>query len=169
MIDLAGNPIVNAQLDVWGTNANGLYENIDPSQPDYNLRGRFHTDSDGRYDLWTVKPVSYPIPNDGPVGEFLAATKRDHMRPAHFHVIASADGWRTIVTELYTDDDPYLESDAVFGVKPSLIVHYDRVTNVEQMKTSRSSGPFWDLQHDFVLVPGESSSIAFTTARESAV
>ena len=127
VLDTSGTPVSGAVLDVWGTNGRGLYENVDPSQPDYNLRGRFRSDADGSYDLWTVKPVSYPIPDDGPVGELLAVTGRHNMRPAHFHVIASADGYRTIVTELYTDDDPYLDSDAVFGVKPSLVVHYDRI------------------------------------------
>jgi Dioxygenase len=107
-------------LDVWSTNGHGLYENVDPSQPDYHLRGRFRSAADGSYDLWTVKPVSYPIPDDGPVGDLLAVTGRHNMRPAHFHLIASADGYQSIVTELYTDDDPYLGTDAVFGVKPSL-------------------------------------------------
>ena len=109
-LDTSGTPVSGAVLDVWGTNGHGLYENIDPSQPDYNLRGRFRSAADGSYDLWTVKPVSYPIPDDGPVGELLAVSGRHNMRPAHFHVIASADGYQSVVTELYTDDDPYLGS-----------------------------------------------------------
>ena len=165
VLDLDGRPIAGAELDVWGTNKNGLYENVDPTQPDYNLRGRFHAEADGRYELWTVKPVSYPIPDDGPVGDLLKATNRHNMRPAHFHVIASAQGYRTIVTELYTDDDQYLRSDAVFGVKPSLAVHYDWVEDPRELAAAGRSGPFWDLQHDFVLTPGERGTITFTTNR----
>jgi hydroxyquinol 1,2-dioxygenase len=160
-----GSPVSGAVLDVWGTNRHGRYENVDPSQPDYNLRGRFLTAADGGYDLWTVKPVSYPVPSDGPVGELLAVIGRHNMRPAHFHVIASADGYRTIVTELFTDDDPYVHSDAVFGVKPSLVVHYDRVDNPDALKAAGRSEPYWDLQYDFILTPGQATAIGFSTAR----
>jgi catechol 1,2-dioxygenase len=153
-------------LDVWGTNANGLYENVDPTQPDYNLRGRFLSEPDGSYDLWTAKPVSYPIPDDGPVGELLAVSRRHNMRPAHFHVIASADGYRTIVTELYTDDDPYLGTDAVFGVKPSLVVHYNHIDSSEALKAAGPGEPYWDLEYDFVLTPGQSTAIGFSTGRQ---
>ena len=160
-----GSPVSGAVLDVWGTNRHGRYENVDPSQPDYNLRGRFRAAADGGYDLWTVKPVSYPIPSDGPVGELLAVIGRHNMRPAHFHVIASADGYRTIVTELFTDDDPYVHSDAVFGVKPSLVVHYDRVDNPDALKATGRSEPYWDLRYDFILTPGQATAIGFSTAR----
>jgi protocatechuate 3,4-dioxygenase beta subunit/peroxiredoxin len=166
VLDTGGAPVPGAVLDVWGTNGHGLYENVDPAQPDCNLRGRFRAGPDGRYDLWTVKPVSYPIPNDGPVGDLLAVTGRHNMRPAHFHVIASADGYRTIVTELYTDDDPYLDSDAVFGVKPSLIVHYNRVDSPEALKAAGRAEPYWDLEYDFVLTPGESAAVGFSTGRQ---
>lgn len=165
VLDTEGRPIANAELDVWGTNHNGLYENMDPQQPDYNLRGRFYTDEDGRYDIWTVKPVSYPIPADGPVGELLAATNRHNMRPGHFHIIASADGFRTIVTELYTDDDQYLGSDAVFGVKASLVVHYDWITDPGQVATAPRRQPYWDLRRDMVLTPGTRTAVNFSTTR----
>jgi protocatechuate 3,4-dioxygenase beta subunit len=162
-----GSPIVGAELDVWGTNQNGLYENVDPAQPDYNLRGRFHTDTQGRYELWTVKPVSYPIPTDGPVGQFLAATNRSNMRPGHLHMIVSANGFKTIVTELYTHDDEYLANDAVFGVKDSLVVHYDMITDPEKIATSPRRTPYWDLQRDLILTPGTRTAIRFTGGRES--
>jgi protocatechuate 3,4-dioxygenase beta subunit len=165
VLDLDGRPIAGAQLDVWSTDHNGLYENIDPTQPEFNLRGRFITDDQGRYDLWTVKPVSYSIPDDGPVGDLLRATGRSSMRPAHFHVIASATGCRTIVTELYSDDDPYLNSDAVFGVKPSLVVHYEWIDDERQILEANRSTPFWQLRHDFVLTPGQSETITFSTTR----
>jgi protocatechuate 3,4-dioxygenase beta subunit/peroxiredoxin len=166
VLDTSGAPVDGAVLDVWGTNRNGLYENVDPSQPDYNLRGRFRSGADGDYDLWTAKPVSYPIPSDGPVGELLAVTGRHDMRPAHFHVIASADGYRTIVTELFTDDDPYLHSDAVFGVKPSLVVHYDRIDTPAALKAAGRTEPYWDLEYDFILTPGQATSVGFSTGRQ---
>ncbi|MDP6516850.1 MAG: dioxygenase [Alphaproteobacteria bacterium] len=124
--DEAGAPITGAVLDVWQTAANGLYEVQDDSQPDYNLRGIFTTDGDGRYALRTVKPVSYPVPIDGPVGALMTALGRHSYRPAHVHFIVSAEGYKPVVTQLFTDDDPYLRSDAVFGVKGSLVVTYQR-------------------------------------------
>lgn len=166
--DVDGAPVAGAELDVWGTDHNGLYENMDPRQPEYNLRGRFVTDDDGGYELWTVKPVSYPIPNDGPVGDLLRATGRSNMRPAHLHVIASAAGFRTVVTELYTDDDPYLGTDAVFGVKPSLIVHYDWVNEPDRCADAARSAGFWELRHDFVLTAGDSTPVTFSTERSEA-
>jgi len=165
VLDPHGDPVGGAELDVWGTNANGLYENVDPDQPDYNLRGRFYTDEQGRFELWTVKPVSYPIPVDGPVGDLLAATGRSNMRPGHLHVIASADGYRTIVTELYTDDDEYLDRDAVFGVKGSLVVRYEWITDEQKVIVSPRKRPYWELQRNLVLTPGR-RSIQFTAGRE---
>src|SRR3569833_744546 len=168
VLDPGGRPIAGAEVDVWGTGRNGLYENVDPEQPDYNLRGRFHTDDGGRYDLWTVKPVSCPFPTAGPVGELLAATGRSNLRPAHLHMIASADGYRTIVTELYTDDDEYLDRDAVFGVKGSLVVHYDRITDAEKVASSPRRQPYWELERDLVLTPGTRTTNRNTAGRGGA-
>jgi len=140
--DLDGNAISDALLDVWQTAPNGLYETQDPDQPDFNLRGRFRTDADGRYAFRTVQPSSYPIPDDGPVGALLAALGRGIMRPAHIHAIASAPGYRPVTTMLFTEGDPYLENDAVFGVKDSLVVAY------------RDAGDGTvEAAFDFVLVP----------------
>jgi protocatechuate 3,4-dioxygenase beta subunit len=166
VLDESGSPVAGAELDVWGTNANGKYENVDPDQPDFNLRGRFHTDEYGRFDFWTVKPVSYPVPGDGPVGDLLAATNRSNMRPGHLHVIVSADGYRTIVTEFYTDDDEYIDRDAVFGVKKSLVVHYDWVTDPAKVAASPRKQPYWALRRDLVLTPGTRTSVSFTAGRE---
>ena len=167
VLDIDGRPITGALLDVWGTDHNGLYENTDPRQPDYNLRGRFITDDGGGYELWTIKPVSYPIPDDGPVGDLLRATGRHNMRPAHLHIIASAEGFRTVVTELYTDDDPWISSDAVFGVKPSLVVHYHWVSDPDRCAAASRTAPFWELRHDLVLTAGESSAVSFSTGRSN--
>ncbi|NQV21235.1 MAG: 6-chlorohydroxyquinol-1,2-dioxygenase [Rhodospirillales bacterium] len=123
--DAEGTPIAGAKLDVWQTAASGIYQVQDASQPDFNLCGVYTTDGDGRFEVKTVKPVSYPVPDDGPVGRLLNATGRHAFRPAHIHFIVSADGYEPVVTQLFTDDDDYLQSDVVFGVKDSLVVHYD--------------------------------------------
>jgi catechol 1,2-dioxygenase len=163
--DLSAQSVAGAQLDVWGTNHRGQYENVDPDQPDFNLRGRFFTAPDGRFEFWTVKPVSYSIPDDGPVGRLLAAAGRHNMRPAHLHVIASAEGYKTVVSELYSADDPYLEVDAVFGVKPSLVVHYSWTNDPVMLARYDRHEPFWVLEYDMVLVPGDREARPFTTSR----
>lgn len=124
--DEAGNPIAGAKVDVWQTNDDGLYnvQQLDV-QPEMNMRGVFTTDAEGRYDFVTVKPLPYSIPTDGPVGLMLNAMGRHAMRPAHIHYIVTAPGYETLVTHIFSDDDPYLESDAVFGVKESLIASFE--------------------------------------------
>jgi hydroxyquinol 1,2-dioxygenase len=119
--DPAGRPLDRATLDVWQTAGNGLYDTQDPGQPRYNLRGVFVTGPDGRYEFRTVRPVSYPIPVDGPVGDLLRAAGRHHWRAAHIHAIVSAPGHRGVTTHVFDADNPYLASDAVFGVKDSLV------------------------------------------------
>ena len=124
VVDLDGEPVAGAVLDIWQTAPNAVYAAQDPSGS-FNLCGRLTTEADGRYWFHTRKPVSYTIPGDGPVGAMLEAAGRHNWRPAHIHFMLSAAGYETLVTQLFTDDDPYLDSDAVFGVKGSLIVHYD--------------------------------------------
>nr|WP_100549914.1 MULTISPECIES: dioxygenase [unclassified Pseudomonas] len=122
--DAAGNPLPGATLDVWQTAENGQYSGQDVAQPHGNLRGRYRADEQGRYAIRSVVPVSYSIPTDGPVGELLAASGRHPWRPAHLHFMLDAPGHRRLVTHLFNDDDPYIDSDAVFGVKDSLRVVY---------------------------------------------
>ena len=88
------------------------------------LRARFHTDAQGRYRFWSIKPSFYPVPDDGPVGEMLRATKRHPWRPAHLHFRIQAPGYQTLVTHVFRNGDPYLDSDAVFGVRESLIADW---------------------------------------------
>jgi len=115
-----GEPLGGATLDVWQCASNGLYDTQDPGQPPFNLRGVFTTGEDGHYEFRTVRPVSYPIPVDGPVGDLLRATARHHWRAAHIHAIVSAPGHRAVTTHVFDADNRYLASDAVFGVKDSL-------------------------------------------------
>ncbi len=119
-----GKPIAGATLDVWQASTNGLYDIQDPKQTPFNLRGRFRTDERGTYAFRTVKPTSYPVPTDGPAGEMLRAIGRHPYRPAHIHFIVSAPGYESVTTHLFVAGDPYLESDAVFGVKNSLVVDF---------------------------------------------
>jgi protocatechuate 3,4-dioxygenase beta subunit len=119
-------PIVGAKIEVWQTATNQLYDVQDSDQPHGHLRATFRTDANGEYEFKTVMPVSYPIPSDGPAGQLLDRMGRHPYRPAHIHFMISAPGYRTLVTHLFLAGDKYLESDAVFGVKPSLIVKPER-------------------------------------------
>ncbi len=119
-----GQPISGATLDIWQTAPNGLYSSQDPDQDTYSFHALFTTGADGQYSFTTVRPVSYTVPTDGPVGEILNATGRHPWRPSHLHYIIKADGFRTLVTEVFPDDDPYLDQDTVFGVRDDLVMSY---------------------------------------------
>jgi hydroxyquinol 1,2-dioxygenase len=146
-----GTPIAGAVLDVWEGNDNGLYEQQDPNQPDMNLRGRFRTDAEGRYTIVAIKPVSYPVPDDGPVGEMLRTLGRHPYRPAHIHFIVSADGHAPLTTHLFARGDPYLGSDVVFGTKDSLIVDFVRQDSEVEATKRGIEAPFYTVEYDFVL------------------
>ncbi|KAJ9637186.1 hypothetical protein H2201_001586 [Coniosporium apollinis] len=122
---LTGKPIEGAVLDIWHTAPNGLYEQQDPDQPDMNLRGRFTTGKDGKYELYCLRPTSYPIPFDGPAGKILQLLDRHPYRPAHIHFIVTAPGYKPIVTQIFDRRDKYITDDAVFAVKESLIVDFE--------------------------------------------
>lgn len=148
-----GTPVPHALLDVWETNENGLYEQQDPNQPDMNLRGKFRTDNEGRYYFVGIKPVSYPIPDDGPVGHMLQALGRHPFRPAHIHLLVSAEGFVPVTTHLFVKGDKYLDSDAVFGTKDSLVVDFVRHDSTEDANTYSVTAPFYTVEYDFVLKP----------------
>jgi protocatechuate 3,4-dioxygenase beta subunit len=116
-----GEPVEGATLDVWQCSANGLYDTQDPRQPPFNLRGIFTTGADGGYQFRAVRPVSYPIPVDGPVGGLLRASGRNHWRASHVHAIVAAAGYEPVTTHIFDAANEYLRSDAVFGVRDSLI------------------------------------------------
>ncbi len=119
--DTGGQPIGGATLDVWQCSANGRYDTQDPEQPPFNLRGVFTTAADGGYEFRTVRPVSYPIPVDGPVGDLLRASGRPNWRASHVHAIVAAAGYEPVTTHIFDADNEYVRSDAVFGVRDSLI------------------------------------------------
>ena len=151
-----GTPIPHALLDVWETDENGLYEQQDPDQPDMNLRGKFRTDDEGYYCFVGIKPVSYPIPDDGPVGQLLRSLGRHPFRPAHIHLLISAEGFVPVTTHLFVSGDPYLESDAVFGTKDSLVVDFIRHDSAEEAARYHVHAPFYMVNYDFTLKPVKS-------------
>ncbi|SNT11413.1 dioxygenase [Tropicimonas sediminicola] len=122
--DTAGNPLPGATIDIWQTAPNGMYSSQDPDQDIHSFHGLMTCDASGRYAFTTVRPVSYTVPDDGPVGEILRAAGRHPWRPSHLHYIVSAPGHRQLVTEVFPDDDPYLDQDTVFGVRDDLVMTY---------------------------------------------
>ena len=119
--DLDSNPIKGATLDVWSTASNGFYDVQDAEQSEMNMRGIFTTGADGTYEIRAVRPVAYPIPGDGPAGELLFANGRHNHRPGHMHFVVAAPDHKTVITHLFDRDSDYLDTDAVFGVRDSLI------------------------------------------------
>ena len=159
VLDLDGKPIANAELDVWQAQTNGLYDSQDEKPDELHMRGKFRTDSEGRYLLRSVVPVNYPIPSDGPVGAMLKATGRHPWRPAHIHFVVTADGYDPVTTHIFDRTDPYLESDAVFAVKDSLICDFTR----HEQPTPEAAklgiiGPVYTAAFDFVLKPAGASA-----------
>jgi catechol 1,2-dioxygenase len=147
-----GTALAGARVDVWQTNEDGFYDVQQPDvQPPGNLRGIFTTDDDGRYWFRSVVPRYYPIPDDGPVGELLAATGRHPYRPAHLHFIVSAAGHRSVTTHVFVADSPYLDSDAVFGVKESLVRDVAEVDDPARAEAVGLPNPFRTLTFDLTL------------------
>lgn len=122
--DPEGKPVAGAKLDIWQTAPNGLYSSQDEEQEIESFHALMTTDENGRYAFTTVRPVCYTVPSDGPVGQILDAAGRHPWRPSHLHFIASAEGLATVVTEVFPDDDPYLDQDTVFGVRDDLVMSY---------------------------------------------
>ena len=152
-----GKPIDHAKIDVWQANDEGFYDVQQKGiQPDFNLRGVFRTGPDGAYHFKGVKPKYYPIPDDGPVGQLLGKLGRHPYRPAHLHYILEAEGYETLVTHIFDPDDPYINSDAVFGVKQSLLARFDWIDDPDRIKAAGMDGPYYEVVHDFVLVPAAS-------------
>ena len=146
-----GSPIPNARLDVWQSDAEGFYDLQRPEIQGTALRGVFHTDAEGNYIFRSIKPALYPIPSDGPVGKMLVAMGRHPYRPAHIHFIVSAEGYQPVTTELFVEGDPYLDSDAVFGVRESLVVPFVQSDSEEDAVRLGVSAPFYIVDYDFVL------------------
>ncbi|MEK1929471.1 MAG: dioxygenase [Pararhizobium sp.] len=142
--DLDGGPVADAEIITWQANAQGLYENQQPDlQPEFNLRGLFRADAEGRFHYCTVKPCGYGVPDDGPVGKLLRQAGYPLRRPAHLHFVIKAPGFETITTHIYDGSDPHLAEDAIFGVKPELVRIFER---------QGKGTPLWRLDLTFVMV-----------------
>jgi catechol 1,2-dioxygenase len=155
VVDTEGQPIAEANVDVWHASTEGLYENQDPSQAEWNLRGRLMTDQNGLFSYRTIKPSGYPVPAGGPTEKLLNVQKRHPYRPAHLHALIYKSGFKTIPTQVYGGDDEILESDAQFGVTSNSVGHYVRHEE-EAAPDPDVQGPWYSMDHRFVLQRGES-------------
>jgi hydroxyquinol 1,2-dioxygenase len=152
--DLRGKPIEGVEVDIWHSSPEGFYENQDPTQSDMNLRGKFITDAQGHFSFRSVEPAGYPIPIDGPVGDLLRAQGRHNMRPAHLHFLAYKAGYKTLVSQIYPPDDPYIDSDVQFGVTRHLLGNFVRHDS-EPAPAADVKPPWYSLAHNFVMEAGE--------------
>lgn len=150
--DQNGKPIEGAEVDVWHSSPEGLYEQQDPKQADMNLRGKFITDKDGHFGFRSIKPAGYPIPIDGPVGDLVKAAGRHNYRPAHLHFLIYKEGFKTLISQIYVNDDPVLETDVQFGVTRALIGDYIR--HGDGAPAADVTGEWYSLDQTFVMEPG---------------
>jgi hydroxyquinol 1,2-dioxygenase len=151
--DQSGKPIAGAKVDVWHSSPEGFYEQQDPKQAPMNLRGQFTTDAEGKFGFRSVKPAGYPIPIDGPVGDLIRAGKRHHYRPAHLHFLIFKEGFKTLISQIYVNDDDRLETDVQFGVTRALIGDY--VRHDGPAPASDVKGEWYSLDQTFVMEPGK--------------
>ena len=153
--DTAGRPVPNARLEVWETDEDGFYD-VQYGDERVAARGHLVADEQGRYRFWAITPTPYPIPDDGPVGELLAASRRSPMRAAHLHFLVRAPGLHTLVTHVFVRGDELLERDSVFGVRESLVLDVQRHAAADPTPDGRAvAGPTWTtLRFDIVLAPG---------------
>jgi hydroxyquinol 1,2-dioxygenase len=150
---VTGEAIPGALIEVWQADEDGLYdvqyENLDAARG----RGHLHADDEGRYWFWSVHPEAYPIPTDGPVGELLDATNRSPMRPAHIHFMVKAPGYQTLITHVFDEADQYLDIDAVFGVRSSLLATFAHHEGGTAPDGREMSGPWASTEFDLILAP----------------
>jgi len=149
--DTAGAPIANCCVDVWSGDGEGVYDMQKSGDAGMQLRARFSTDAKGEYHFWSIKPTYYPVPDDGPVGDMLRAMGRHPNRPGHIHMKVYVEGYAPLTTHLFADDSPYLDSDAVFGVRDSLIVHYDKHAPGPAPEGRAMDKPWHSVRYDFAL------------------
>lgn len=154
-LDKSGDPIEGLEVDIWHASPVGLYENQDDSQAEFNLRGKFMTGADGIVRFKSVKPIGYPIPTTTTVGMLLAAQKRHPYRPAHIHVLAHKQGFKTLVNQTYVDETDYLTSDVQFGVTQALIGKLEKHTAPHP--EDGDVGEWYTLEHTLTLEPGVST------------
>jgi len=155
IVDQAGKPVADAEVDVWHASPTGMYENQDPEQIDHNLRGKFYTDAEGKFSFRTVLPAGYPIPTDGPAGEMVLYQKREPWRPAHLHFLIYKPGFKTLITQVFVDGAKYLDCDVVFGVTQALVGGYVKHESGTPPAPDVKA-PWYTLDYTFHVEPGES-------------
>ncbi len=151
--DQNGKPIAGAEVDIWHSSPEGFYEQQDPKQAEMNLRGKFLTDKNGHFSFRSVKPAGYPIPVDGPVGDLVRAAGRHNYRPAHLHFLIFKEGFKTLISQIYVNDDPVLETDVQFGVTRALVGDY--VRHEGKAPAADVTGEWYSLDQTFVMEPGQ--------------
>lgn len=151
--DRNGKPIEGAEVDIWHSSPEGFYEQQDPNQAEMNLRGKFTTGKDGHFSFRSVKPAGYPIPIDGPVGDLIRASGRHHYRPAHLHFLIFKEGFKTLISQVYVNDDDKLETDVQFGVTRALVGDY--VRHEGGAPAPDVEGEWYSLDQTFVMEPGQ--------------
>jgi len=151
--DTSGKPVAGAEVDVWHSSPEGFYEQQDPKQAHMNLRGKFTTDAQGHFGFRSVKPAGYPIPINGPVGDLVRAGKRHNFRPAHLHFLIFKDGFKTLISQIYVNDDDKLETDVQFGVTKALIGDYVRHDGPAPAPDVK--GEWYSLDQTFVMETGK--------------
>jgi hydroxyquinol 1,2-dioxygenase len=149
--DTDGQPLAGALLDVWSGDGDGKYDV--QLGDEMKARGRFRTDAEGRYWFWSIKPAYYPIPDDGPVGDMMRATNRSIYRPGHIHMQVSAPGHVTLTTHIFIAGSPYIDEDAVFGKRDSLVVDFDRHAPGKAVDGREMKLPYHSASYDFRLAP----------------
>ena len=155
VVDPTGKPMAGVEVDVWHSSTTGMYENQDPEQAEHNLRGKFHTDADGRFSFRSILPEGYPIPVDGPVGDMVLFQKREPWRPAHIHFLLHKPGFKTLVTQVFVQGAKYLETDVVFGVTKALVGDYRR-HETGAPPAPDVTDPWYTLEYTFHMEVGES-------------
>jgi hydroxyquinol 1,2-dioxygenase len=163
-----GKAVPHATLDIWQAKADGIYD-VQEAEAEFELRGRVKANAKGEYAFKSYKPKFYGVPTDGPVGDLLRAMSRHPMRPAHMHAIVSAPGFEQVITHVFVEGDPYLDSDAVFAVKDSLIGKYRKVDSADEAKKLGLPNPFLRLEWDFHLSPDTGVKARKTIAPSDAI
>ncbi|MGH8137194.1 MAG: dioxygenase [Steroidobacteraceae bacterium] len=153
VLSVDGLPLENALLDIWSGDGEGNYDMQMPGEMGMKARGRIRTDTEGHYWFWSLKPTFYPVPTDGPVGRMLRKMGRHPYRPGHIHMIVSAPGYLPVTTHLFVAGSQYLDSDAVFGMKESLVAQFDRHSAGVGPNGERMDTPFYTVRYDFRLRP----------------
>ncbi|MGI9492457.1 MAG: dioxygenase [Geminicoccaceae bacterium] len=151
VLDIEGTPIGGARVDIWHSDDDGAYDVMMKDRDGHAMRGLFRTDAEGRFWFTSIMPTSYPIPDDGTIGQILKAANRSIMRPGHVHVRVDAPGFERLTTMVFIDGDPYLDSDPVFGVKDSLVRPFVRKSDLHLPDGQKAPSPCYAIEYDFVL------------------